>query len=249
MKILVPVKRVIDYTVKIRVKADGSGVDINNVKMSMNPFDEIALEEAVRLVEAGHAQEVVAISIGSSANQEILRSSLARGAQRAVLIETDEPLSPLTVAKVLAKMVAQEQAQLVMLGKQAIDSDNQQVGQMLAGLLDWPQATYASKIIFQNDHLEIAREVDAGLEIVRVKLPAVITTDLRLNEPRYLSLPNIMKAKQKTIEKIDFAALQITPHTNIQVLETFAPPTRKGGIIVPVVATLIDKLQHEAKVI
>jgi electron transfer flavoprotein beta subunit len=249
MKILVPVKRVVDYSVKIRVKADGTGVDTNNVKMSMNPFDEIALEEAVRLVEAGLAQEVVAVSMGTSANQEILRSSLARGAQRAMLIETNEQLSPLTVAKVLAKIVLQEQVQLVMLGKQAIDSDNQQVGQMLAGLLDWPQATYASKIIFQNDYLEVAREVDAGLEIVRVKLPAVITADLRLNEPRYLSLPNIMKAKQKTIETIDFNALQITPHTHIKVLDTYAPPVRKGGIMVSDVAELIDKLQNEAKVI
>lgn len=249
MKILVPVKRVVDYTVKIRVKADGSGVELNNVKMSLNPFDEIALEEAVRLAEAGHADEVIVVCIGDSICQDILRSALARGAHRAILIVTQENLSPLTTARVLAKLVTRETPQLVIMGKQAIDSDNQQVGQMLAGLLDWPQATYASQIIKQATTWQITREVDAGLEVVAITLPAVITADLRLNEPRYLSLPNIMQAKQKPIVQIPLAEIDIALNQNVQVLTTFAPPTRKAGVILPDVATLVDKLHTEAKVI
>lgn len=249
MKILVPVKRVVDYTVKIRLKADGSGVDTQNVKMSTNPFDEIALEEAVRLAEAGQAQEIVAVSIGVAASQDILRAALARGAHRAIWIETEETLTSLTVAKILASMVKKEQPQLVLLGKQAIDSDNQQTGQMLAGLLDWPQATYASKITLQQDSVIVEREVDAGLEIVKAKLPAVVTADLRLNEPRYLSLPNILKAKQKPIEKIELNTLGVTVHKNIISLKTSAPAVRKTGMLVPDVATLMDKLKNEAKVI
>jgi electron transfer flavoprotein beta subunit len=249
MKILVPVKRVVDFSVKIRVKSDGTGVDLNNLKMSMNPFDEIALEEAVRLVEAGVAQEVIAVSIGSALNQDILRSALARGATQAILVLTEDSLSPLTVARVLAKLVEQEQAQLVLMGKQAIDSDNQQVGQMLAGLLDWPQAMCASKLSLTKNELEVACEVDSGIEVLSMQLPAVVTADLRLNEPRYLSLPNIMKAKQKTITQIPLQALEVLPNQSVKIISTFAPAERKAGIMVPDVKTLVDKLHNEAKVI
>lgn len=249
MKILVPVKRVVDYTVKIRIKSDGSGVDTQNVKMSMNPFDEIALEQAVLLKEAGIVQEVMAVTIGPTFNQDILRSAFARGADRTLLVTTEQQLSPLTVARTLAKLVEREKPQLVFLGKQAIDSDNQQVGQMLAGLLDWPQATYASQVTLTQSSIQVTREVDTGVEILDLQLPAVITADLRLNEPRYLSLPNIMQAKQKTIEQIAFEDLGVTVQTSLHIQKTFAPAARKAGTFVPDVATLVDKLHNEAKVI
>src|SRR5512134_2110316 len=249
MKIIVCVKRVVDYNVKIRVKADKTGVETTNVKMSMNPFDEIAIEEAVRLKEAGKAGEIVAISMGPPQAQETIRTALAIGADRGILIEATQELQPLAVAKLLKAMVDKEQPTLVILGKQAIDDDSNQTGQMLAGLLGWPQATFASKVAIDDGAVTVTREVDGGLEILALKLPAVVTVDLRLNTPRYASLPNIMKAKKKPIAVIKAAetGIDITPRlTTLQVEE---PPKRKGGMKVGSVAELIAKLRNEAKVI
>jgi electron transfer flavoprotein beta subunit len=249
MKILVAVKRVVDYNVKIRVKADQSGVDTANVKMSMNPFDEIAVEEAIRLKEAGIASEIVVFSAGSQQCQETLRTALAIGADRAILVETDVDLQPLAVAKLLQAVCAQEQPQLIILGKQAIDDDSNQTGQMLAALMDIPQATFASKVAFVDGILNVTREVDGGLETISMALPAVITTDLRLNEPRYVTLPNIMKAKKKELEIIKPEALgvDVTPH--LKTIKVEEPPKRTAGILVADVAALVDKLKNEAKVI
>jgi electron transfer flavoprotein beta subunit len=249
MKILVPVKRVVDYNVKVRVKADGTGVDIANVKMSMNPFDEIAVEEAVRLKEKGVATEVVAVSCGVAQCQETLRTAMAIGADRAILVETDEELQPLAVAKILKALVDKEQPSLVILGKQAIDDDANQTGQMLAALADWPQATFASKVEVQGDAVEVTREVDGGLEVLRLTLPAIVTTDLRLNEPRYVTLPNIMKAKKKPLETVKPADLGVDVTPRLKTLKVAEPPKRSAGIKVPDVATLVDKLKNEAKVI
>ena len=249
MKILVPVKRVIDYNVKVRVKADGSGVDLANVKMAMNPFDEIAVEEAVRLKEAGKATEVVAVSLGETKCQEQLRTALALGADRALHVETDAELQPLAVAKLLKAIVEREQPQLVILGKQAIDDDSNQTGQMLAALLDWPQATFASKLVIDNGEASVTREIDGGLETLAVTLPAVVTTDLRLNEPRYATLPNIMKAKKKPLDILKPADLGVDPAPRLKTLKVEEPPTRKAGIKVGSVAELVEKLRNEAKVI
>jgi electron transfer flavoprotein beta subunit len=249
MKILVAVKRVIDYNVKIRVKADQSGVETTNVKMSMNPFDEIAVEEAVRLKEAGIASELVVVSIGSAQSQETIRTALAIGADRGVLVEASGDVQPLAVAKILAKVVEKEQPELVILGKQAIDDDSNQVGQMLAGLLDWAQGTFASKVAIANGEAEVTREIDGGLETVALKIPAVITTDLRLNTPRYASLPNIMKAKKKAIDVIKVGDLGVDIEPRLTVKTVAEPPKRKAGIKVASVAELIEKLQNEAKVI
>jgi electron transfer flavoprotein beta subunit len=249
MKILVPVKRVVDYNVKVRVKADGSGVDIANVKMSMNPFDEIAVEEAVRLKEKGVATEVVAVSCGVAQCQETLRTALAIGADRAILVETDAELQPLAVAKLLKALIDKEQPQIVILGKQAIDDDANQTGQMLAALADWPQATFASRVEVQGDAVEVTREVDGGLETLRLALPAIVTTDLRLNEPRYVTLPNIMKAKKKPLDTVTPAALGVDVTPRLKTLKVAEPPKRSAGIKVPDVATLVDKLKNEAKVI
>jgi electron transfer flavoprotein beta subunit len=249
MKILVAVKRVVDYNVKIRVKADQSGVDTANVKMSMNPFDEIAVEEAIRLKEAGIASEIVVFSAGSQQCQETLRTALAIGADRAILVETDVDLQPLAVAKLLQAVCAKEQPQLIILGKQAIDDDSNQTGQMLAALMDVPQATFASKVAFVDGILNVTREVDGGLETISMALPAVITTDLRLNEPRYVTLPNIMKAKKKELEiiKPDALGVDVTPH--LKTIKVEEPPKRTAGILVADVAALVDKLKNEAKVI
>ena len=249
MKVLVCVKRVVDYNVKVRVKPDQSGVDIANVKMSMNPFDEIAVEEAMRLKEAGTATEVVAVSCGVTQCQETLRTALAIGADRAILVETDADLQPLAVAKLLAAVCEREQPQLVILGKQAIDDDANQTGQMLAALRNMPQATFASRLRVADGRAEVLREVDGGLETVSVRLPAVITTDLRLNEPRYVTLPNIMKAKKKPLEVLNPAALGVDPAPRLRTLKVGEPPVRKAGIKVPDVATLVSKLRDEAKVI
>ncbi len=249
MKVLVAVKRVVDYNVKIRVKADKSGVELANVKMSMNPFDEIGIEEAVRLKEKGVATEVVAVSLGVAQCQETLRTALAMGADRGILVQTDAELQPLAVAKCLKALVEKEQPTLVILGKQAIDDDCNQTGQMLAALLGWPQGTFASKISPAGDTMEVVREVDGGLETITTKLPAVVTTDLRLNEPRYASLPNIMKAKKKPIETIAPDALGVDVAPRLATLKVEEPPKRSGGIKVPDVATLVTKLQTEAKVI
>ena len=249
MKVLVAVKRVVDYNVKVRVKSDQSGVDIANVKMSMNPFDEIAVEEAVRLKEAGLVTEIIAFSAGPQACQETLRTALAIGADRAILCETDIELQPLAVAKLLQAIFSKEQAQLIIMGKQAIDDDSNQTGQMLAALLNLPQATFASKVTISNGQASVTREVDGGLETVAVSLPAVITTDLRLNEPRYVTLPNIMKAKKKQLDivKPDDLGIDITPR--LKTIRVEEPPKRSAGIKVPDVATLIDKLKNEAKVL
>jgi electron transfer flavoprotein beta subunit len=251
MKILVAVKRVVDYAVKIRVKADGSGIELANVKMSMNPFDEIAVEEAVRLKEKGTATEVVVVSIGSTKTQETLRTALAIGADRAILVETAEGalVEPLAVAKILKGVIADEQPQMVIMGKQAIDDDCNQTGQMLAALLGWPQGTFASKIEPAGDSVSVTREVDGGLETLKLKLPAIVTTDLRLNEPRYPSLPNIMKAKKKPLDtrKPDDFGVDIAPR--LQVLKTTEPPQRKGGVKVADVAELVRKLKTEAGVL
>jgi electron transfer flavoprotein beta subunit len=249
MKILVAVKRVVDYNVKIRVKSDQSGVDTANVKMSMNPFDEIAVEEAIRLKEAGIASEIVVFSAGSQQCQETLRTALAIGADRAILVETDVDLQPLAVAKLLQAVCAKEQPQLIILGKQAIDDDSNQTGQMLAALMDLPQATFASKVALVDGTLRVTREVDGGLETISMALPAVITTDLRLNEPRYVTLPNIMKAKKKELEIIKPEALgvDVTPH--MKTIKVVEPPKRTAGILVADVAALVDKLKNEAKVI
>ncbi|MEP7281983.1 MAG: electron transfer flavoprotein subunit beta/FixA family protein [Rubrivivax sp.] len=249
MKILVPVKRVVDYNVKVRVKSDGSGVDIANVKMSMNPFDEIAVEEAVRLREKGVATEVIAVSCGVMQCQETLRTAMAIGADRAILVETSEELQPLAVAKLLKAIADKEQPQLVILGKQAIDDDSNQTGQMLAALAGWPQGTFASKVELADGTVSVTREVDGGFETVNLNLPAVITTDLRLNEPRYVTLPNIMKAKKKPLEVLKPADLGVDVTPRIKTLKVSEPPKRGAGVMVPDVATLVDKLKNEAKVI
>jgi electron transfer flavoprotein beta subunit len=249
MKILVPVKRVVDYNVKVRVKSDGSGVDIANVKMSMNPFDEIAVEEAMRLKEAGVATEVVAVSCGVAQCQETLRTAMAIGADRAILVQTDVELQPLAVAKLLKALVDKEAPGLVILGKQAIDDDANQTGQMLAALANLPQATFVSKVKVADGRAEVTREVDGGLEIVSVALPAIITTDLRLNEPRYVTLPNIMKAKKKPLDTVTPADLGVDVAPRVKTLKVSDPPGRKAGIKVPDVATLVAKLKTEAKVI
>ncbi len=249
MKILVAVKRVVDYNVKVRVKSDGSGVETANVKMSMNPFDEIALEEALRIKEAGIATEIVAISCGTTACQETLRTALAFGADRAILVESNEDLQPLAVAKLLAAIAKKEQPGLVILGKQAIDDDCNQTGQMLAALLGWSQGTFASKVVREGDKLAVTREVDAGLETVLLAMPAVVTTDLRLNEPRYVTLPNIMKAKKKIMDVIKPDALGVDVAPRLVTLKVDEPPKRKAGIKVPDAKTLVDKLRNEAKVI
>jgi len=249
MKILVPVKRVVDYNVKVRVKADGTGVDIANVKMSMNPFDEIAVEEAVRLKEKGAATEVIAVSCGVAQCQETLRTAMAIGADRAILVETNEELQPLAVAKLLAALVAKEQPGLVILGKQAIDDDANQTGQMLAALTDLPQATFASKVEVAGDRVEVTREIDGGLETLSVSLPAIVTTDLRLNEPRYVTLPNIMKAKKKPLDNVKPEDLGVDVNPRLKTLKVAEPAGRKAGIKVADVAALVDKLKNEAKVI
>jgi len=249
MKVLVPVKRVVDYNVKVRVKSDGSGVDIANVKMSMNPFDEIAVEEAVRLKEKGVATEVIAVSCGVTQSQETLRTAMAIGADRAILVETTEELQPLAVAKLLKAVVEKEAPGLVILGKQAIDDDCNQTGQMLAALLDLPQATFASKVEIADGHAVVTREVDGGSEQLRIALPAVITTDLRLNEPRYVTLPNIMKAKKKQMDIFKPADLGVDIKPHLKTLKVSEPPKRGAGVKVPDVATLVAKLKNEAKVI
>ena len=249
MKVLVPVKRVVDYNVKVRVKSDQTGVDIANVKMSMNPFDEIAVEEAVRLKEKGVVTEIIAVSCGDAKSQETLRTAMAIGADRGILVETSEELQPLAVAKLLKAVQDKEQAQLIILGKQAIDDDANQTGQMLAALADLPQATFASKVEIEGDKAKVTREVDGGLETIAIGLPAVITTDLRLNEPRYVTLPNIMKAKKKQLDvmKTEDLGVDVTPR--LKTLKVSEPPKRGAGIKVPDVATQVDKLRNEAKVI
>ena len=249
MKILVAIKRVVDYNVKIRVKSDGSGVDLANVKMSMNPFDEIAVEEAVRLKEAGVATEVVVVTAGVTQCQETLRTALAIGADRAILVETDAELQPLAVAKILKALSDKEQAQIIILGKQAIDDDSNQAGQMLASLLDIPQATFASKVVVADGTATVTREVDGGLETIALTLPAVITTDLRLNEPRYVTLPNIMKAKKKTIDLIKPEELGVDIAPRLKTIKVEEPPKRSAGVMVADVAALVEKLKNEAKVI
>lgn len=249
MKILVPVKRVVDYNVKIRVKPDGSGVELANVKMSMNPFDEISVEEALRLKEAGKAEEVVVVSIGPAKSEETLRTALAMGADRGILIETDETVEPLAVAKLLKGVVEAEAPGLVIVGKQAIDDDSNQTGQMLAALLGWGQATFASKLELGADKATVTREVDGGLQTIDVKLPAIVTTDLRLNEPRYASLPNIMKAKKKPLDKKAPADFGVDVAPRLKVLKTEEPGGRKAGIKVKTVAELVDKLKNEAGVL
>lgn len=249
MKVLVPVKRVVDYNVKVRVKSDGTGVETANVKMSMNPFDEIAVEEAMRLKEAGVISEIVAVSIGSSACQETLRTALALGADRAILVETAVETQPLAVARVLEKMVANEQPQLVIMGKQAIDDDSNQTGQMLAALLGWSQATFASKVVIEGETAQVTREIDGGLETLSVKLPAVVTTDLRLNEPRYVTLPNIMKAKKKPLENVTPDSLGVDVAPRLKTLKVTDPPKRSAGQKVKSVQELVEKLKNEAKVI
>ncbi|TBW08865.1 electron transfer flavoprotein subunit beta/FixA family protein [Azotobacter chroococcum subsp. isscasi] len=249
MKILTALKRVVDYNVKVRVKADGSGVDLANVKMSMNPFCEIAVEEAVRLKERGIASEIVAVSVGPAQAQEQLRTALALGADRAILIETDEELGSLAVAKLLKAVVDKEQPQLVITGKQAIDSDNNQTGQMLAALTGYAQGTFASKVEVAGDKLKVTREIDGGLQTLELALPAIVTTDLRLNEPRYASLPNIMKAKKKPLETVKPADLGVSVASTLKVLKVEAPAERQAGIKVGSVAELVEKLKNEAKVI
>jgi electron transfer flavoprotein beta subunit len=251
MKVLVPVKRVVDYNVKVRVKADQTGVEIANVKMSMNPFDEISVEEAVKLKEAGVVTEIIAVSIGVAQCQETLRTALAMGADRAILVETDAAVDvqPLAVAKLLRAICDKEAPQLVILGKQAIDDDCNQTGQMLAALLGWSQATFASKVTIANGEAEVMREIDGGLETVAVKLPAIITTDLRLNTPRYATLPNIMKAKKKQLDVMKPADLGVDITPRLKTLKVMEPVKRKGGVMVANVAALIDKLKNEAKVI
>jgi electron transfer flavoprotein beta subunit len=249
MKILVSIKRVVDYNVKVRVKADGSGVETANVKMSMNPFDEIAVEEAVRLREAGVATEIVVVSCGVQACQETLRTALAIGADRAILVETDAELQPLAVAKLLKAVCAKENPQVAILGKQAIDDDANQTGQMLAALMGWPQATFASKMAVADGRAQVTREVDGGLETLSLKLPAVVTTDLRLNEPRYVTLPNIMKAKKKPLDVLKPEALGVDVTPRLKTLKVVEPAKRKAGVKVPDTAALVDKLRNEAKVI
>jgi electron transfer flavoprotein beta subunit len=249
MKVLVPVKRVVDYNVKVRVKSDGSGVDIANVKMSMNPFDEIAVEEAMRLKEAGKVSEVVAVSCGVTQCQETLRTAMAIGADRALLVETDVELQPLAVAKLIKALVDKEQPQLIILGKQAIDDDCNQTGQMLAALLDWPQATFASKVVIEDGKAIVTREVDGGLETLSLTMPAIITTDLRLNEPRYVTLPNIMKAKKKQLDILKPDELGVDVAPRLKTIKVSEPAKRAAGVMVPDIATLVSKLKTEAKVI
>jgi electron transfer flavoprotein beta subunit len=249
MKILVPVKRVVDYNVKVRVKSDSSGVELANVKMSMNPFDEIALEEAVRLKEAGRANEVIAVSCGLVQCQETLRTAMAMGADRGVLVDTTAELQPLAVAKLLKALADKEQPQLIILGKQAIDDYCNQTGQMLAALLGWPQATFASKVAIEGGTASVTREVDGGLETLALTLPAIVTTDLRLNEPRYVTLPNIMKAKKKQLESVTPGELGVDVAPRLKTLRVCEPAQRAAGIIVPDVATLVDKLRNSAKII
>jgi electron transfer flavoprotein beta subunit len=249
MKVLVAVKRVIDYNVKVRVKADQTGVDLANVKMSMNPFDEIAVEEAVRLKEAGKATEIIAVSIGPAQAQETIRTALAMGADRGVLVKTDVEVQPLAVAKLLKAIADAEQPQLIIVGKQAIDDDSNQVGQMLAALLDWPQGTFANKVALGDGNISVVREVDGGLQTVELKLPAIVTTDLRLNEPRYASLPNIMKAKKKPIDEKTPDALGVDIAPRLKTLKVTEPPKRTAGVKVPDVKTLVEKLKNEAGVI
>jgi len=246
MKILVPVKRAVDKDVKIRVKADGSGVELANVKMSMNPFDEIAVEEALRLREAGKATEIIAVSIGPAQAAETIRTALAMGADRGILVKVEGAVEPLAVAKILKAVADAEQPGLIILGKQAIDDDSNQTGQMLAALLGWPQGTFASKVAFDGEALLVTREVDGGLQTVKLKLPAIVTTDLRLNEPRYASLPNIMKAKKKPIDEKTADAYGVDVKPRLQVVKTSEPPVRKAGVKVKTVAELIDKLKNEA---
>jgi electron transfer flavoprotein beta subunit len=249
MKVLVPVKRVVDYNVKVRVKSDNTGVDIANVKMSMNPFDEIAVEEATRLKEAGKVTEVVAVSAGVTQCQETLRTAMAIGADRGILVETTAELEPLAVAKLLKALADKEQPQLIILGKQAIDDDSNQTGQMLAALLGWPQATFASKIVLEDGKATVTREVDGGLETLALTLPAIVTTDLRLNEPRYVTLPNIMKAKKKTLDVTKPEELGVDVAPRLKTVKVAEPAKRSAGIIVPDAATLVAKLRTEAKVI
>jgi electron transfer flavoprotein beta subunit len=249
MKILVPLKRVVDYNVKVRPLGDNSNVDLNNVKMSVNPFCEIALEEAVRIKEAGNADEVIAVSIGKTESQEQLRTALALGADRAILVESENLLEPLAIAKSLEKIVEQEHVDLIILGKQAIDGDNNQTGQMLGALLNYPQATNASEVVLDGSHVNVTREIDGGLQTLKLNMPAIVTTDLRLNEPRYASLPNIMKAKKKELSILPIADLgvDVTPRTELLSVES--PPSRAAGVILETVDDLIDKLKNEAKVI
>jgi electron transfer flavoprotein beta subunit len=249
MKVLVPVKRVIDYNVKARVKPDGSGVDLANVKMSMNPFDEIAVEEAIRLKEKGQASEIVAVSIGPAAASETIRTALAMGADRGILIKQEGTVEPLTVAKLLKAVVDAEQPGLVILGKQVIDDDSNQTGQMLAALLGWPQGTFASKLVIEGDHALVTREVDGGLQTLKLKMPAIVTTDLRLNEPRYASLPNIMKAKKKPIDEKSPADYGVDVTPRLKIVKTSEPAGRKGGVKVASVEELVDKLRNEAGVL
>ncbi len=254
MKILVPVKRVVDYNVKVRVKSDNSGIELTNVKMSMNPFDEIAVEEATRLKEAGKVEEIIAVTIGPDKAQETLRTAMAIGADRGILVKTDDAIDlggvePLAVAKILKGIVEKEKPDFVIMGKQSIDDDSNQTGQMLASLLDWPQATFASEIALEGGKAKVTREIDGGLETISVDLPAVITTDLRLNEPRYASLPNIMKAKKKQLDTIEIAETGVESTPRLKVIEVKEPAKRSSGEIVPDVDTLIQKLKNEAKVI
>jgi len=249
VKVLVSVKRVVDFNVKVRVKADGSGVETANVKMSMNPFDEIAVEEAVRLKEKGAASEIIVVSCGVQACQETLRTALAIGADRAILVETDVELQPLAVAKILKSICAKQNPQLVIMGKQAIDDDSNQTGQMLAALLGWPQATFASKVQLKDGKAEVTREVDGGLETISLKLPAVVTTDLRLNEPRYVTLPNIMKAKKKTLEVLKPDALGVDVSPRLTTLKVVEPAKRKAGVKVADAKALLEKLRNDAKVL
>ena len=249
MKILVPLKRVVDYNVKVRPLPDNSNVDLNNAKMSVNPFCEIALEEAVRIKEAGNAEEVIAVTVGKTESQEQLRTALALGADRAILIETDSILEPLAISKVLTKVVEQEAPDLIILGKQAIDGDNNQTGQMLASMLNYPQATNASEVRFDGDKVNVTREIDGGLQTLQLNKPAIITTDLRLNEPRYASLPNIMKAKKKELTIINVSDLSVDINPRTELLSVELPPSRDAGIIVETVDELVEKLKNEAKVI
>ncbi len=249
MKVLVPVKRVIDYNVKARVKADQTGVDLANVKMSMNPFDEIAVEEAVRLKEKGAATEVVAVSVGPTQAQETLRTALAMGADRAILVQTDQDLEPLAVAKVLKALIGEENPELVVMGKQAIDGDNAATGQMLAAILDWPQATFASAVEVSGGSAKVTREVDGGLQTIEVSLPAIVTADLRLNEPRYASLPNIMKAKKKPLDVKELGSLGVDTAPRLKVVKVTEPPKRAGGVKVESAADLVMKLKNEAGVL
>ncbi len=249
MRVMVPVKRVVDYNVKVRVKPDGTGVDTANVKMSMNPFDEIAVEEAVRLKEAGKAEDILAVSIGPQQAQETIRTALAIGADRGILVQQDGEVEPLAVAKTLKAIAEREKIDLAILGKQAIDDDSNQTGQMLAALLGWSQATFASKVVIGEGTVTVTREVDGGLETEELKLPAVITTDLRLNEPRYASLPNIMKAKKKPLDTVKMADLGVDPAPRLKVLKVSEPPKRQAGVKVESVQQLVDKLKNEAKVL